>query len=74
MRTMCLHPMSYGGERRSPEKIKHEGWQQQHSLVISRENEVIAAVRAKGFKPTDDNEADAIALLLWAIETRGGVR
>jgi hypothetical protein len=35
---------------------------------------VIAAVRAKGFKPTDDNEADAIALLLWAIETRGGVR
>ena len=35
---------------------------------------VIAAVRAKGFKPADDNEADAIALLLWAIETRGGVR
>ena len=35
---------------------------------------IIAAVRAKGFKPTDDNEADAIALLLWAIETRGGVR
>lgn len=36
--------------------------------------EVIAAVRAKGFRPTDDNEADALALLLWAIETRGGVR
>ncbi len=35
---------------------------------------VIAAVRAKGFAPADDNEADAIALLLWAIETRGGVR
>jgi len=35
---------------------------------------VIAAVRARGFKPADDNEADAIALLLWAIETRGGVR
>ena len=35
---------------------------------------VIAAVAARGFHPKDDNEADAIALLLWAIETRGGVR
>ena len=35
---------------------------------------VIAAVQAKGFRPADDNEADAIAILLWAIETRGGVR
>ena len=36
--------------------------------------EVIAAVRERGFSPADDNEADAIALLLWAIETHGGVR
>ena len=35
---------------------------------------VIAAVQAKGFSPADDNEADAIAILLWAIETRGGVQ
>jgi hypothetical protein len=35
---------------------------------------VIAAVRARGFSPADDNEADAIAMLLWAIETQGGVR
>lgn len=35
---------------------------------------VIAAVTARGFHPKDDNEADAIALLLWAIETKGGVR
>ena len=35
---------------------------------------VIEAVRARGFRPADDNEADAIAILLWAIETRGGVR
>jgi hypothetical protein len=35
---------------------------------------VIAAVRARGFKPTDDNEADALAILLWALETNGGVR
>ena len=35
---------------------------------------VIAAVQARGFSPADDNEADAIAILLWAIETGGGVR
>jgi Holliday junction resolvasome RuvABC endonuclease subunit len=35
---------------------------------------VTAAVRARGFDPADDNEADAIAILLWAIETQGGVR
>ena len=35
---------------------------------------MIAAARARGFDPTDDNEADAIAILLWAIETRGGMR
>src|SRR4029078_2415372 len=35
---------------------------------------VIAAVRARGFSPADDNEADAIAILLWAMETDGGVR
>ncbi len=33
---------------------------------------VIDYVRAKGFSPKDDNEADAIALLHWAIETEGG--
>ena len=35
---------------------------------------MIAAARARGFAPADDNEADALAILLWAIETRGGVR
>jgi len=34
---------------------------------------MIDAARARGFSPTDDNEADAIAILLWAIETNGGV-
>jgi hypothetical protein len=33
---------------------------------------MIAAMRARGFHPSDDNEADALALLLWATE--GGVR
>ena len=34
---------------------------------------VIDAMRTRGFEPADDNEADAIALLLWAIETNGGL-
>ena len=33
---------------------------------------VIGAVRAHGFAPVDDNEADAIALLLWALEVGVG--
>ena len=34
---------------------------------------VIAAMRSKGFSPEDDNEADALAILTWAIDT-GGAR
>ena len=34
---------------------------------------MIDAARARGFSPADDNEADAIAILHWAIETQGGV-
>jgi Holliday junction resolvasome RuvABC endonuclease subunit len=33
---------------------------------------VIAAMRARGFHPSDDNEADALAILLWAIDAQGG--
>jgi Holliday junction resolvasome RuvABC endonuclease subunit len=29
--------------------------------------EMIAAARAKSFNPTDDNQADALALLDWAM-------
>jgi len=32
--------------------------------------DMIASVRARGFQPGDDNEADALALLYWAIETQ----
>jgi Holliday junction resolvasome RuvABC endonuclease subunit len=32
---------------------------------------VIAAVRALGFDPADDNEADALALLDWALRNGG---
>ena len=33
---------------------------------------MIAAMRGRGFAPADDNEADAIALLLWATDAQGG--
>ncbi len=35
---------------------------------------VMSAVRERGYSPADDNEADAIAILLWTLQTRGGVR
>jgi hypothetical protein len=34
---------------------------------------MIAAARSRGCSPADDNEADAIAILHWALETQGGV-
>lgn len=34
---------------------------------------MIDAARARGFSPADDNEADALAILHWAVETEGGV-
>ena len=34
---------------------------------------MVTAARARGFSPVDDNEADAIAILLWAVETQGGL-
>ena len=35
---------------------------------------MLEAVRDRGFAPADDNEADAIAVLLWAMETKAGVQ
>ena len=33
-------------------------------------DEMVAAMQARGHVPADDNEADALALLHWAIETQ----
>ena len=33
-------------------------------------DEMIAAAQARGHAPADDNEADALALLHWALETQ----
>ncbi|GAB4112596.1 MAG: hypothetical protein Fur0019_19060 [Tibeticola sp.] len=34
-------------------------------------DQVIIAVRSRGHAPVDDNEADALALLHWAIQDHG---
>jgi hypothetical protein len=36
---MKWHPHGYGGERRSPEQVKREGWQELGLLVVSPEDE-----------------------------------
>ena len=33
-------------------------------------SEMIVAAKVRGHNPVDDNEADALALLHWAIETQ----
>ncbi len=43
-------------------------------FIAGKGNASELAQAVRGFAPADDNEADAIAILLWAIETRGGVR
>ena len=35
---------------------------------------MIAAAHGRGFSPADDNEADAIAILFWALETKEGLQ
>jgi hypothetical protein len=36
---MSWLPRGYGGERRSPEAVKREGWREQGLLVVSPEDE-----------------------------------
>ena len=33
---------------------------------------MVAAMQSRGYRPADDNEADALALLFWAIDPKGG--
>ena len=35
---MRWHPKGYGGERRSPEAIKRQGWREQGVLVIAEDD------------------------------------
>lgn len=36
----------------------------------ANKEQMLAAARAKGYAPADDNEADALAILHWALETQ----
>lgn len=36
---MKWHPKSYGGERRSADQVKREGWREQGVLAVSIEDE-----------------------------------
>ena len=40
---------------------------------VASKQAMIAAARQRGFSPADDNEADAIAILHWALDTQGGL-
>jgi len=33
------HPSGYGGERRTPEQVKRDGWREQGVLAVSVEDE-----------------------------------
>ncbi len=39
----------------------------------ARKGEVIEAVIANGFSPASSDEADALSILHWVIETNGGL-
>ena len=36
---MRWHPRGYGGERRSPDRVKQDGWQEQGLLAVSLDDE-----------------------------------
>ena len=39
MKAMRFHPRGYGGERRSPEQVKRDGWQEQGLLAVAVDDE-----------------------------------
>ena len=65
----------WGALRGIPYEGVPVGTIKRHATGKGNANKVamIAAAQARGFSPADDNEADAIAILHWAIESRGGV-
>jgi hypothetical protein len=39
MNAMKWHPRGYGGERRSPDQVKRDGWQDQGVLAVAVDDE-----------------------------------
>ena len=39
MNGMRFHPRGYGGERRSPDEVKRDGWREQGVLAVAVDDE-----------------------------------
>lgn len=71
---MIAHQMSYSA--RIPRTEVHAGTWRKRILgkgnLKRSEAKKLALIwaRAQGFKPKDDNEAEALAILTWALETQ----
>ena len=39
MNAMRFHPRGYGGERRSPDEVKRDGWREQGVLAVAVDDE-----------------------------------
>lgn len=39
MKTMKFTPRGYGGDRRDPDRVKRDGWQEQGVLAVSADDE-----------------------------------
>jgi hypothetical protein len=39
MKAMRFHPPGFGGERRSPEQVKQDGWREQGVLAVAVDDE-----------------------------------
>jgi len=39
MKTMRWHPPGYGGTRRDPDQVKHDGWHEQGLFAVSVEDD-----------------------------------
>jgi hypothetical protein len=51
-------PKGYGGARRSPAQVKHDGWREQKILVVSVDDERRELVRQLGEKLYGNTQQD----------------
>ena len=51
---MKWHPPGYGGERRSPESVKREGWREQGLLAVTLDDQRLTWVERELIKQLGD--------------------
>ncbi|VDS10474.1 hypothetical protein PARHAE_03690 [Paracoccus haematequi] len=61
---MRFHPKGYGGQRRSPDEVKRDGWREQGLLAVSVDDQRLSwperelveqlGTRLYGPRPTED--------------------